>query len=232
MPEGLSPGEADKDVSAPAPSGRRSEARGADRVLTILEALLLAVVPLLAAWSGFASAKWSTHSSFDMARAGTVRTEANRAFYEAADLKNFDGLAFNAWLTAYVSGNTDAMRVAELRFRPEFLVAFKAWMATQPFTSPNAPKEPTYMTEYAQPDLVQAHHLDASADRYYSLGLEAGNNANGYVRITVYLASVLFLMGISGHFPVRAARKGLIALGAIVLVVSGVLLILAPRPPV
>ncbi len=32
------------------------------------------------------------------------------------------------------------MRVAEERFRPQFLVAFDAWLATHPFTNPNAPK--------------------------------------------------------------------------------------------
>jgi hypothetical protein len=35
MPEGLSPGEADKEVSEHAPSGRRGEDRGADRVVVI-----------------------------------------------------------------------------------------------------------------------------------------------------------------------------------------------------
>ena len=232
MPEGLSPGEVGKEISEHARSGSHDEAKGGDRVMTIVEALLLAVVAVLAAWSGFASAKWSTHSSLELARASAARTEANRAFYQAADLKNFDGLALNAWITAYVSGNNEAMRVAELRFRPEFLVAFKAWIATNPFTNPDAPKGPTYMPEYVQPELAQAQRLDASADNYYALGENAGSDADGYVRITVYLASVLFLAGVSGHFRVRVARQGLIGMGGIILAISVVLLILAPKPPV
>jgi hypothetical protein len=43
---------------------------------------------------------------------------------------------------------------------------------------------------------------------------------------------VLFLVGISGHFKVRAARIGLIAVGGAILAFACVLLILAPRPPV
>jgi hypothetical protein len=234
MPEGLSPGEVGKEISEHRghTAGSAGEATGRDRVTTIIEALLLAVVAVLAAWSGFASAKWGTHSSLELAKASAARTQANRAAYQAADLKNFDAATFNAWFTAYVAGNKDAMRVAEFRFRPEFQIAFNAWLTTHPFTNPDAPKGPTYMPQYAQPELARANLLDARADRYYALGEEAGGNADGYVRTTVYLASVLFLVGISGHFRVRAARMALVVIGGIILVFSCVLLILAPKPPV
>ena len=241
MPEGLSPGEVGKEISehrahaeeeAEEEKGSAAEDKGRDRVLTIIEAILLAVVAVLAAWSGFASAKWSTQSSLDLAKASAARTVSNREAYLAADLKNFDALTFNAWFTAYVVGNKAAMRVATQRFRPQFLVAFDAWLKTNPFTNPNAPKGPTYMPQYVQPELAQANLLDARADNYYSLGETAGSNADGYVRTTVYLASVLFLVGISGHFRVRGARRGLVTVGGVILAVSVVLLILAPRPPV
>jgi hypothetical protein len=241
MPEGLSPGEVGKEISehrahaeeeAEEEKGPAAEAKGRDRVLTIIEAVLLAVVAVLAAWSGFASAKWSTQSSLDLAKASAARTVANREAYLAADLKNFDALTFNAWFTAYVAGNKAAMRVATQRFRPQFLVAFDAWLKTNPFTNPNAPKGPTYMPQYAQPELAQSNLLDTRADNYYALGETAGSNADGYVRTTVYLASVLFLVGISGHFRVRGARRGLVTVGGAILAVSVVLLILAPRPPV
>ena len=239
MPEGLSPGEVGKEISEhrahaleeAEKEGHAPEAKGRDRVMTIIEALLLAVVAVLAAWSGFASAKWGTESSLDLARASAARTEANREAYQAADLKNFDALTFNSWFTAYVAGNKTAMRVAVMRFRPQFLVAFNAWLATDPFTNVNAPKGPTYMPQYVQPELAQSNLLDARADTYYALGETAANTSDGYVRTTIYLASVLFLVGISGHFRVRAARQGLIGIGGAILTFSIVLLILAPKPP-
>ena len=235
MPEGLSPGEVGKEISehrAKAAEGPPAEAKGRDRWITIVEALLLAVVAVLAAWSGFSAAKWGTHASLQLAKASAARTEANRAAYQALDLRNFDSLTFNAWFTAYVAGNKNAMRVAEYRFRPEFQVAFNAWLKTHPFTNPHAPKGPTYMPQYAQPELAQSRLLDARADNYYTLGEEAGGNADGYVRTTVYLATVLFLVGISGHFRVRAARLGLVGIGVFILAFSCVLLALAPKPPV
>ena len=238
MPEGLSPSEVGKEIAEhrkkaeEQEQGPAAEAKGRDRVITIIEALLLAVVAVLAAYSGFAAAKWGTESSLQLAKASAARTEANRAAYQAADLRNFDSLTFNAWFTAYVARNKTAIRVAEMRFRPVFLAAFDAWLKTHPFTNPNAPKGPTYMPQYHQPELVQANLLDARADSHYALGETAGGNSDGYVRTTVYLATVLFLVGISGHFRVRAARLGLIGVGGVILVFASVLLILAPKPPV
>ena len=238
MPEGLSPSEVGKEIAEhhkkaeEQEEGSATEAKGRDRVITIIEALLLAIVAVLAAWSGFAAAKWGTESSLQLAQASAARTQANRAAYQAADLRNFDSLTFNAWFTAYVAGNKNAMRVAEYRFRPNFLVAFNAWLETHPFTNPDAPRGPTYMPEYRQPELAQANALDTRADAHYALGEQAGSNSDGYVRTTVYLATVLFLVGISGHFRVRVARLGLIGIGGVILVFSSVLLILAPKPPI
>ena len=241
MPEGLSPGEVGKEIAehhkkeaekAEEADGSAVEPKRHDRLITIVEAVLLAVVAVLAAWSGFAAAKWGTESSLQLAKASAARTEANRADFESFQLRNFDSLTFNAWFTAYVAGNKTAMRVAEMRFRPNFLVAFDAWLKTNPFTNPHAPKGPTYMPEYIQPGLAQANRFDAQANAHYAAGEAAGSNSDGYVRTTVYLATVLFLVGISGHFRVRSARLGLIGIGGVILAFSCVLLILAPKPPV
>jgi hypothetical protein len=242
MPEGLSPSEVGKEISEHRERAAEEEeeeeeasapeAKGRERWLTIIEAILLAVVAVLAALSGFASAKWSTHSSLDLARASAARTEANRYDYQAASLREFDSTMFDAWFTAYVAGNKAAEHVAEERFRPVYLTAFRAWLGTHPFTNPNAPKGPSYMPQYVIPQTAQANALDARANAYYSLGEQAGANADGYVRDTVYLASVLFLVGISGHFKVRVARMGLISIAGVILVFSCISLILAPKPPV
>ena len=62
------------------------------------------------------------------------------------------------------------------------------------------------------------------------MGKPAGT-ADDYVRATVILAVVLFLVGISSHFPVRSARYGLIALSVLLLVASLVQLGRLPGPP-
>jgi hypothetical protein len=202
-----------------------------DRIVSIIEAMLLAVVAVLAAWSGFASAKWGTESRLKLAQASTARTEASSATLAAMDTRNFDSSTFNTWFTAYTAGNTSAMVIAERRFRPEFKVAFDAWQATHPATNPKAPPGPTYMPQYKQPDTIRAVRRNAGADALYLEGAAAGGHADDYVRITVYLATVLFLTGISGHFRIASARIGLIVVGSAILIWAATLLVLAPKPP-
>ncbi len=234
MPEGLSPSEVGKEISEHrehTSGDDHEEVRGKDRYVTIIEAALLAFVAVMAAWSGFASAKWGTESSLDLAKASAARTEANRVSAAGDATKNFDALTFTDWYTAYLLGHQSGITVAERRFRPQFRVAFDAWLTTNPFTNPNAPPGPTYMPQYVQPELAQTNLLDAQADADYARGETAATNSDNYVRITVYLATVLFLVGISSHFKVRSARIGLVVVGAGILTFSIVLLIEAPKPP-
>ena len=186
---------------------------------------------LLAAWSGYAAAKWSTESRVDLADASTLRTKASRAELKAVSVRNFDSSTFEAWFAAYTAGNRQAMTLAERRFRPGFQVAFDAWRATKPETNPNAPRGPTYMPEYRQPGLREAAALDRQADETFAEGQEAGTKSDKYIRTTVFLASVLFLVGISTRFPVRGGRYALVGLGTVLLVVSFVLLLQLPGPP-
>ena len=190
MPEGLSPSEVGKEIAehnAHTVVGADREDSPFSRKLSVIEAALLAVVAVLAAYSGFASAKWGTESSLRLARANTERNLASRAELQGLSTKNFDGLTFNAWFSAYLSGNQAGMQVAERRFRPQFDVAFKAWMATDPFTSTNAPQGPTYMPEYVQPGQAETNSLDAQATAAYAEGVAAGGHSDDYVRTTVFL---------------------------------------------
>jgi len=231
MPEGLSQAEIGHDLAKHGASHTSDdEAAGTSRKLTIIEAILLALVAVLAAYSGFASAKWGTESSLDLAKASASHTLANRVELVGLTTKNFDASTFNAWFEAYLLNDKPGMVVAEHRFRTQFDVAFRAWLATHPFTNANAPKGPTYMPEYVQPGVAQSNALDTRANGYYRAGETDGSTSDDYVRTTVFLATVLFLAGISGHFRVRGARIGLIAVGCAILLVAVGLLIVTPKP--
>ena len=97
-------------------------------------------------------------------------------------------------------------------------------------TVPDAPPGPTYAPQYQQPKLAEAMELDEQADEAFAAGTEAGETSDRYVRTTLFLASVLFLVGISTHFPLNGARYALLALGLTLLVFSVEQLLLLPRP--
>ncbi len=232
MPEGLSPQEVGKEISEHAGSSHNGEAqKGQGRRISIIEAVLLSIVALMAAWSGYAAAKWSTESRVKLAEASTVRSEANRANLQALSVRNFDSSTFEAWFAAYTAHNKHATLIAERRFRPQFRVAFDAWRATHPETNPNAPKGPTYMPQYHQPGLRRSAELDDQATGDFNSGSAAGETSDKYVRVTVFLASVLFLIGISTQFPVRGVRYALVGFGAALLVLSLVQLTQIASPP-
>src|SRR5829696_9172961 len=111
MPEGLSAVEAGKVAAEHAKAAEEGHA-ARNRNISIAEAVLLSVVTLLAAWSGYAAAKWSTESRVELARASADRTNANRATIQALEVRNFDSSAFEAWFSAYIAKNSVAMRVA------------------------------------------------------------------------------------------------------------------------
>jgi hypothetical protein len=87
------------------------------------------------------------------------------------------------------------------------------------------------MPEYHVPQAAQARTLNAHADALFAEGESAAGTEDKYVRLTVLLAAVLFLVGIGSRFPVRVARHGLIGVAGVLLVVSVVQLLGLPGPP-
>ena len=241
MPEGLSAAEVGKEIAEHKKHAEEDEhdehehahdhQTREERWLSIVEAVVLSVVALLAAYSGFAAAKWGTESSLSLARASTLRAKASRADLEALQTRTLDSVSFNAWFTAFVAGNMHAQQLARNRLRPGYRPAFEAWLATDPAHNPKAPPGPSYMPQYVIPQQIQATALDAQADEEFTKGSDAGGTADKYVRDTVFLATVLFLIGISGHVKLRQARYGLVGVGVVLLAFSVVQLLGLPPPP-
>src|SRR5271163_2999546 len=151
MAEGLSATEVGKEIGEHKQHAEHSSGSGRDRVLSVIEALLLSLVAVLAAFSGYAAAKWSTESSVSLAKASAERTKANRADLEGLQLRTLDSVSFNAWFSAFTAGNANAERLAERRLRPGYRPAFYAWLATDPAHNLKAPPGPSYMPQYVIP---------------------------------------------------------------------------------
>jgi hypothetical protein len=87
------------------------------------------------------------------------------------------------------------------------------------------------MPQYVIPQASAATAYNNAADTTLAKGTSAGATSDKYVRDTVFLATVLFLVGISGHFPLRQARYGLLAIAVAILAFSVVQLLELPGPP-
>lgn len=236
MPEGLSAGEVGKEIAE-----HREHAEHDGHGLTdhsrrhqwvsIVEAIVLSIVALLAAWSGYSAAKWGTESSLSLAKASSTRTKASLAQIQTTQIRTLDSVSFNAAETAYASHDTKLFDLDLRRMRPGYLPAVNAWLALHPLKNPNAPPDPSYMPQYKIPQQAQAAMLTARADAYFSHGEAAAGTADKYVRLTVVLAAVLFLIGIGSRFPILSARYVLLGVASALLVLSIVQLLSLPGPP-
>ena len=115
-------------------------------------------------------------------------------------------MKFNSAFAAYATGNTKLFALAVNRFRPGYCAAFDAWVATHPLKNPHAAPDPSDLPQYTIPEQLHGQALDVRADAQFKEGESAAGTADKYVRLTVFLAAILFLIGISSHFLVRAAR--------------------------
>jgi hypothetical protein len=135
-----------------------------------------------------------------------------------------------AWRTDQADRRSE-MAIAVHRFRPQFRTAFDAWLATDPLHNPHAPPGPTYMPQYKLAAQAQASALDTKADTKFQEGSQAGLVGDNYVRITVFLAAVLFLVGIGSSFKLHGIRYALITFGSVLLILSVVLILRQPGLP-
>ncbi len=239
MAEGLDPIEAGKKLHEHGEGAGHAE-HGDDhdrvvsrhaRIVQICEAVLLALVTITAAWAGYSAATWGTKSRIDIARSSTLRNFATRDDLRAISLRNFDASTFNAWFIAVTLNSPQKEAIAERRFRPQFRVAFLAWLETDPLHNPHAEPGPTYMPQYKLPAQARAAALDKSADEKFATGSTDGLVGDNYVRITVFLAAVLFLVGIGSTFKLYGVRYALITFGSIMLILSIVLILRQPGLP-
>jgi hypothetical protein len=85
------------------------------------------------------------------------------------------------------------------------------------------------MPEYHNARLGQVEQLNQEATAAFTEGTEARETAERYVRITVVLAMVLFLIAIAQRFKIRKVRVGLFLVASVLMVFALVTLVTYPR---
>jgi hypothetical protein len=130
----------------------------------------------------------------------------------------FKGVA--TYFKRHEYGNTELSDFLVRRFRPEYKVAFDAWLTTDPFHNATAPPGPAFMPQYRNASAAEATRLDQEANRAFDAGNHSREIGDEYVRVTVLLAVVLFLTALSQRFDIRKVRLGIIGTAFVVLVYS------------
>jgi hypothetical protein len=202
---------------------------GWESLLEIAEAIALGLVAVATAWSGYQAARWDGRQAVLYGRATTIRIEADEKLTLGGQQRLLDVSTFNTWIQAESRGDRDLASLYVRRFSPEYRVAFEAWLATDPLDNPNAPAGPSFMPEYQNRLLEEGAALNERASVVFDEGTEARETAEQYVRLTVLLATVLFLIALSQRFRMPGVRVSLLVVAGAVFVYDLVSIIGLPR---
>jgi hypothetical protein len=134
-----------------------------EEVVEIIEAVVLALVAIATAWSGYQAARWEGNRTELYGESSKLRVTAEGLPALAGQEHLYDTTTFNAWLNAGSREDRKLAQFLERRFREEFRTAFRAWLATDPFNDPAAAPGPTFMPEYRNAKGEQAEELNEEA---------------------------------------------------------------------
>jgi len=197
----------------------RSEGSSA-RWVERFAALLLASAALATAWSSYQASRWTGEQAKSFAAANAARVESTKASSLANAQTEVDVSVFTEWVNATVRGEEELTTFYRQRFREEFVPAFEAWIATDPFEDPSAAPTPFAMSEYVIAAREEAAELEAAADAGAGDARENVQRATNYVLGVVLFATSLFFAGIATKLGSIRLRTVVLALGGLVFVLS------------
>lgn len=91
-------------------------------------------------------------------------------------------------------------------------------MATHPANNPDAPSSPFAMPEYQLANMQKSDQLEQEATQFFTEGKQAIENSTQYVLNTVFLASVLFFVGIATRFKMPRLRLAILIFAMVMLI--------------
>ncbi len=227
MPEGA--GGANIEVAHHLSEHKEHAHSFAHEMLEIVEAIVLALVAITTAWSGYQAALWTGHQAELYGNSTKLRVQAEGAATTANQERLYNASTVVEWLKAEEDGNKKLADLFERRFLPEFRPAFEAWKKTDPLNNPNAPPGPQSMTEYHSSTTEKAAKLNEEATATFELGDQARERSDDYVRVTVMLATVLLLTAVSQRFKTQVVRVGMAGVATLLLCIPLYRLLTLPR---
>ena len=155
----------------------------------LLATVLLALAAVAAAWCSYQATRWNGEQAKAGASASAARFQAARA----ADLANaqteIDVATFSQWVNAYARDEAQLAAFYRARFRPEFVPAVNAWIATRPLMNADAPLTPFRMPQYELAAAADAERLDKQAEVLAANVRRDLQRASNYVLGVVLCAS-------------------------------------------
>ncbi len=199
------------------------------KVIETVSAVLLSIAALATSWSGYQAGRWNGEMATRFNQAGALRVESVRNSGVASRNVQIDVQLFTNWLEAFAAEDQALADFYRARFRPEFVPAFEAWLASRPLANPQAASSPFELPEYRLAAQEAADRLEREASATFQEGVTANQIGDRYVLNTVILALVLFFSSLASNFNLLPVRLTLMVI-ALALLAYGLSTILTyPR---
>lgn len=187
------------------------------QMVELVEAIILSLVAVATAWSGYQAARWGSEQAKLYGRSSRLRIEGQTLQVVSNQVKQYDAATVADWVEAETRGDKKLAAFYERRLMPEFQPAFEAWKKTDPLNNPNAPIGPSQMPEYRDSAGDQANAKNKQASEVFEQGTQAREVADEYIRGTVGLATVLFLTAMGQRFRSLRIRGVVLAVALLIL---------------
>ena len=180
----------------------------------LVAAALLGLATVATAWCAYQAAAWNKEETDLSRQSATVRAESTRLFNLGTQKTAYDATIAALYAQAVSEKNTALVDFYRANLvRPEFLPVIQRWedqtAKGQPLTK--LIDDPDYLKS----QFGDSAALGAEADATDEDSNQASENAAGFVRTTIFLASALFFVGITSQFHARSVRLSLLLIGTI-----------------
>jgi hypothetical protein len=171
------------------------------------------------AWCAFQAASWNDNETDEARSLAEHRLASSRLFNLGTQRVAYDATIAALYAQAIAENNEQLQEFyRENLVRPDFLPVIEEWEAQAA-----AGQDLTNLLEneeYVQQQLAESEAEDALADEAGELAQEASDNAAGFIRTTIFLASALFFAGIVSNFRSRLVRMLLLLTSSTVLAIG------------
>jgi hypothetical protein len=204
-----------------------SQARFGHRI-ELAATLLLALAAVGTAWSTYQSARWHGKQAKAQSASIAARVESTRQASVANRRIQVDVALFTQWVDAYARKETSLAAFYRRRFRPEFVPAFNAWVATKPLKNPNAPLSPFALPQYKLASSAMADRLEARAGAFSTVVARNIQRADNYSLAVVLFALSLFFAAITTRLHGYRPRLAILGLGYVLFLGTAIWLATLP----
>jgi hypothetical protein len=181
--------------------------------LELAATVLLAIAAVATAWAAYQSGRWHGEQARAQSASIAARVESTRQANVANRQTQIDVALFTQWVDAFAQNETELAEFYRRRFHAEFKPAFRAWIATNPRTNPDAPLSPFAMPQYKLKATTRAEILEKQAAAASASVGQYIQRADNYSLTVVLFAASLFFAGISTRLSSRTPRRVVLGLG-------------------